>query len=68
MNRKLVLALILTLLVGTLNVAFNTLPATASLAVHNIDTGLSYATIQEAINANETLDGQYPTGGCWGLL
>jgi parallel beta-helix repeat protein len=57
MNRKLVLALILTLLVGTLNVAFNTLPATASLPVHNIDTGLSYATIQEAINANETLNG-----------
>jgi len=25
--------------------------------VHNIDTGLNYATIQEAINANETLDG-----------
>jgi len=25
--------------------------------VHNIDTGLSYQTIQEAVNANETLDG-----------
>jgi parallel beta-helix repeat protein len=27
------------------------------LPVHNINTGLGYATIQEAINANETLDG-----------
>ena len=27
------------------------------LLVHNINTGLSYATIQEAINANETLNG-----------
>ena len=25
--------------------------------VHNLDTGLDYATIQEAVNANETLDG-----------
>jgi parallel beta-helix repeat protein len=40
-----------------LNVAFNILPATASPPVHNIDTGLDYATIQEAVNANETLDG-----------
>ena len=29
----------------------------SSLPVHNINTGLGYATIQEAINANETLDG-----------
>jgi len=27
------------------------------LGVHNLDTGLSYASIQEAIRANETLDG-----------
>lgn len=27
------------------------------LKVHNVDTGLDYATIQEAINASETLDG-----------
>jgi len=26
--------------------------------VHNLTTGLSYATIQEAVNANETLNGQ----------
>jgi len=29
----------------------------SSLPVHNINTGLGYAKIQEAINANETLDG-----------
>jgi parallel beta-helix repeat protein len=28
------------------------------LSVHNVNTGLDYATIQEAINAPETLDGQ----------
>jgi len=32
-------------------------PVEASLPVHNIETGLDYATIQEAIDANETLDG-----------
>jgi len=32
--------------------AFSTLP------VHNLNTGLNYTTIQDAINANETLDGQ----------
>ena len=26
--------------------------------VHNLDTGLDYETIQEAINANETIDGR----------
>ncbi len=31
--------------------------ATPDLPVHNVDTGLNYATIQDAINANETLDG-----------
>mgnify|MGYP001130458276 CR=1 FL=1 len=29
----------------------------SSLSVHNMNTGLGYATIQEAINANETLNG-----------
>ena len=29
----------------------------SELRVHNIDTGLSYTKIQEAIDANETLDG-----------
>ena len=32
--------------------------ASSTLPIHNIDTGLNYSTIQEAINANETLDGQ----------
>jgi parallel beta-helix repeat protein len=32
--------------------------ATSGFPVHNINTGLDYATIQEAINANETLDCQ----------
>ena len=40
---------------------FNSLPchmrAKADLPVHNVDTGLDYATIQDAVNANETLDG-----------
>lgn len=32
--------------------------ASSSLPVHNVSTGLNYSTIQDAINANETLDGQ----------
>jgi len=32
-------------------------PAVQVFKVHNLDTGLNYTTIQEAINANETLDG-----------
>jgi len=32
--------------------------ASSSLPVHNLNTGLNYSTIQDAINANETLDGQ----------
>jgi parallel beta-helix repeat protein len=32
--------------------------ASSSLPVHNLSTGLNYTTIQDAINANETLDGQ----------
>jgi parallel beta-helix repeat protein len=31
--------------------------ASSSLPVHNLNTGLNYTTIQDAINANETLDG-----------
>jgi parallel beta-helix repeat protein len=37
--------------------AFKATFATASLPVHNINTGLDYATIQEAIDAPETLQG-----------
>ena len=58
MEKKAVSGIMLVLLtIGMLSLAFNIQPATASLPVHNIDTGLDYATIQEAINANETLDG-----------
>ena len=32
--------------------------ASSSLPVHNLSTGLNYSSIQDAINANETLDGQ----------
>jgi parallel beta-helix repeat protein len=32
--------------------------ASSSSPVHNLNTGLNYTTIQDAINANETLDGQ----------
>ena len=32
--------------------------ASSSLPVHDLNTGLNYSTIQEAIDANETLDGQ----------
>jgi parallel beta-helix repeat protein len=34
------------------------LEASTSQPVHNLSTGLNYTTIQEAINANETVDGQ----------
>lgn len=50
-----VLALLLTSLLTT-SVVFS-LPAEARLPVHNVDTGLGYATIQEAINADATLNG-----------
>jgi len=56
--RKTVSGITLTLLImSMLTLAFNIQPATANLPVHNIDTDLDYAKIQEAINANETLDG-----------
>jgi parallel beta-helix repeat protein len=58
MNRKMVSAIILTLLLaGMLTLAIKIQPVAASLTVHNIDTGEDFATIQEAIDAPETLDG-----------
>lgn len=36
----------------------NRVKASVVYPVHNLDTGLNYTTIQEAINANETLDNQ----------
>jgi len=45
------------LILGSLLSAFVINLSMAYLPVHNINTGLSYSTIQEAINANETLCG-----------
>ena len=58
LGKKIVSEIMLVLLTkGMLSLALNIQPAKASLPVHNIDTGLDYATIQEAIDAPETLDG-----------
>jgi parallel beta-helix repeat protein len=60
MRRKLALALILfALFFSMLYVKFSSVELKASdgFRVHNIDTSLNYTTIQEAIDANETLDG-----------
>jgi hypothetical protein len=59
LSRKFVLILVfLMLLVCLGSPRFQPNRATASdgYPVHNLNTGLNYATIQEAINANETLD------------
>jgi len=58
MNRKVVSGITLTLLlIGMLSLAFNMRTATASLTVHNLDTGEDFAVIQEAIDDSDTLDG-----------
>lgn len=44
------------LLIGTLT-TLNVMPVSASLTVHNIDSGEDFATIQEAIDDSDTLDG-----------
>jgi len=46
------------LLVSFLYVGLNQTVATSQYPVHNLTTGLSYPTIQAAIDANETLGGQ----------
>lgn len=57
MRSKLVLGIVLTLLVsGVINAIFG-ISVSTSFPVQNIDTGLSYLTIQQAIDAAETLDG-----------
>jgi len=61
MKGKLVFVLCLFLLMSCLSFARFAQPeakASSSLPVHNLSTGLNYSTIQDAINANETLDGQ----------
>ena len=55
--KKIVLLAFIQVLLLTAMVMRFIRPITASLTVHNVDTGLDYATIQEAINAPETLDG-----------
>ena len=58
MKIKAVSGIILTLLTTSiLVVTLNTVPTIAILPVHNIDTGIDYATIQETIDAPETQDG-----------
>src|SRR5271157_1553911 len=50
-----ILVLLLTLLL--LALIYSNVKAETSLPVLNVNTGLSYATIQEAIDANSTLNG-----------
>ena len=60
MNRKAVLILAFLLFLFCLQYPRfqqNEAKATDGYPVHNLNTGLNYTTIQEAINANETLDG-----------
>ncbi len=58
MERKAVSEVILILLLTSmLTMVFDISLVSASLPVHNIDTGLDYATVQEAIDDPDTLDG-----------
>jgi parallel beta-helix repeat protein len=66
LSRRAISGIMLTiLLIGMLTLAFNIQPVKADEipeippppGVHNLNTGLSYVTIQEAIDASETLDG-----------
>jgi parallel beta-helix repeat protein len=59
MRGKLLLALCLLLLLSFLPYAMvgQTRVNAQSLPVHNLNTGLDYATIQDAISANDTVDG-----------
>jgi len=61
LNKKTVsVTMLALLLISMLALAFNlqlVKTSFASYTVHNLDTGLDYSTIQEAIDASETLDG-----------
>lgn len=58
MNRKTVYGAMLTLvLLSMLTLAFNIQTASASLPVHNVDTGEDFTAIQAAIDDPDTLDG-----------
>ncbi len=61
MKGKLAFVFCLLLLMSCLAFAKSGQPetkASSTLPVHNLSTGLNYSTIQDAIDANETLDGQ----------
>jgi parallel beta-helix repeat protein len=61
MKGKLLLVLCLLLLLSCFSYSRFSQTETKALSgspVHNLNTGLNYTTIQDAINANETLDGQ----------
>ena len=61
MKRKLLLVLYLLLLLSCFSysrVSQTETYASSSSPVHNFNTGLNYTTIQEAINDNDTLNGQ----------
>jgi parallel beta-helix repeat protein len=58
MSKKIHSGMMLTLLLmGMLTLAFSIQTASASLLVHNVDTGEDFATIQAAIDDPDTLDG-----------
>jgi parallel beta-helix repeat protein len=60
MRRKSVLILLLVVVLVSLQYPRfqqNIVDASDGFSVHNLNTGLNYTTIQEAIDANETLDG-----------
>lgn len=60
MSRKSVLALLFVIILFSLQYPRfeqNSVKASDGYPVHNLNTGLNYTTIQEAIDANETLDG-----------
>jgi len=56
-RRKIEVIIFTLFLACSLNILLNVKFAMGDLPVHNIDTGLDYATIQEAIDASETLEG-----------
>jgi len=57
MKCKTTLGIMITLLLASTIKMFSVGPVSAVLAVHNLNTGLHYATIQEAIDAPQTLNG-----------
>lgn len=56
-EKKVILLTFVLLLSSTITVARPVKVVAASLPIHNVDSGFDYATIQEAVEAPETLDG-----------